>query len=176
MRDSQTVDKPFRVGVFNTVAQADRAVHRLLEAGFRKEELVIICSDKHKEALFEQEHLRTMLTGSAYTPEFIPAGAAVGAALGGVALAATAIATGGVGLVAVGASLVAGGALAGSFAGAMMTRGLDREVTNYCEQAVDLGKLLVAVEIHEKGKEVRLAEAERILTECGGDPVPLVEG
>jgi hypothetical protein len=173
----QPVEKPFRVGVFDTVEQADRAVHRLLDAGFTKDQLAIICSDKHKERLFRKEHLHTPEpSGSVYTPEAIPAGAAVGATIGGIALVATAVATGGVGLLAAGTVLVGGGALAGGFVGAMMTRAREREISLYYAQAVEFGKVLVAVEVHGPGSEARLAEAERILAEAGTEPVPLVEG
>jgi len=172
----QTVEKPFRVGVFDTVAQADRAVHRLLDAGFTKDQLAIICSDKHKEHLFEQEHLRTLKSGdSSYTPEAVPAGAAAGAVVGGIMLAASAIATGGISLLA-GTLLVGGGALAGSFSGAMMTRADEPEASLYYAQAVELGKVLVAVEVHGPDSAARLAQAERILAEAGTQPVPLVEG
>jgi hypothetical protein len=177
MMKQQTVETPFRVGVFDTVAQADRAVHRLLDAGFTKEQLAIICSDKHKEHLFQQEHLRTEVpSGSRYTPGAVPAGAAIGATIGGIALAATAIATGGAGLLAADTVLVGGGALAGSFTGAMMTRAAERETSLYYAQAVEFGKILVAVEVHGPGSEARLVEAERILAEAGTEPVPLVEG
>jgi hypothetical protein len=172
----QTVEKPFRVGVFDTVEQADRAVHHLVDAGFTRGQLAIICSDKHKERLFRQAHLKTATpSGSTYTPEAIPAGAAVGATIGGIALAATAVATGGVGLAAA-TVLVGGGALAGSFVGAMMTRAREREISLYYSQAVEFGKILVAVEVHGPGSEARLTEAERILAEEGTEPVPLVEG
>src|SRR4051812_8805799 len=46
------VEKPFRVGVFDTVAHADRAVRNLLAAGFTKDKLSVICSDRYKEQFF----------------------------------------------------------------------------------------------------------------------------
>ncbi len=173
----QAVEKPFRVGVFDTVEQAERAVQRLLQAGFTHDQLAVVCSDRHKEELLRREHLRTVApTGAAYTPEAIPAGAAVGAALGGIALAATAIATGGASLLAAGTVLVGGGALAGSFTGAMFTRAAENELSLFYQQAVDLGKVLVAVEAHGPDSEARLAQAERLLAQAGTEPVPLVQG
>jgi hypothetical protein len=69
----QTVEKPFRVGVFDTVAQAEQAVHRLLDAGFTRDQLAVVCSDRHKEELFRQEHLHTPPAGGAgYTPTAAP--------------------------------------------------------------------------------------------------------
>jgi hypothetical protein len=138
---------------------------------------VIICSYEHKEDLFRQEHLRTHRASYAdYTPGAIPTGAAVGAAIGGVALAATAVVTGGASLLTAATVLVGGGALAGSFAGAMMTRAREKELSLFYAQAVDFGKILVAVEVHGPGSEERLALAERTLADAGAEPVPLVEG
>lgn len=48
----ETVDKPIRVGVFDKVAHANKAVNTLLAAGFRKEQLSVICSDKYKAQYF----------------------------------------------------------------------------------------------------------------------------
>jgi hypothetical protein len=168
------VEKPVRVAVFDTVAQADRAVRRLLDAGFKKDELAVVCSDEHKEAFFRD--LPTPEPGASYTPEAIGVGSAVGASIGGLALAATAIATGGAGLLAAGTILVGGGALAGAFTGAMATRGFQKEYAEYYEQSVRLGKILVAVEVHGEGSDARLAQAERIFEEARAEPVALVEG
>jgi len=71
---------------------------------------------------------------------------------------------------------VGGGALAGSFAGAMMTRGFEKSAADFYDQAVQSGQLLVAVEVHGPDSEPKLAEAERILHEAGAVPVPLPEG
>jgi hypothetical protein len=58
----------------------------------------------------------------------------------------------------------------------MMTRGFEKEIADYYEQAVQKGKILVAVEVHGAGEEQRLAKAERILAEAGSEPVALPEG
>lgn len=172
--DQATTEKPFRVGTFHTVAEADRAVRALRAAGFRKDELAVVCADKHKEAAFAD--LPTPEPGGAYTPGGIAAGGAIGAAIGGLALVATTLATGGLGLLAAGTVLVGGGALGGAFTGAMMARGLEKEIINYYDSAVEWGDILVAVEVHGEGAQARLREAERILAEAGAKPVPLVEG
>jgi len=170
-----TSDKPVRVGVFATAAQADRAVHDLLAAGFTHDQLSVICSDAHKAELFHHE-AHTPAPAGTNTPQGILAGGAAGAVIGGLALAASALMTGGASLLAAGGALVGGGALAGSFAGAMMTRGLEPEMVNYYDQAVQHGKILVAVEVNEPGNAKLLASADRILAGDGTVPVPLVEG
>lgn len=104
------------------------------------------------------------------------AGGLIGAAIGGLALAATAITAGGALLLASGTVLVGGGALAGTFVGAMSTRGITKETADFYDQAVQRGKILVGVEVHSEGKESRLEEADRILAEAGSEPVPLVKG
>ena len=47
-------DKPVRVGVFGSVDGADRAVHGLLDSGFTKDEITVICSDETKERFFRE--------------------------------------------------------------------------------------------------------------------------
>ncbi|MFO0846650.1 MAG: general stress protein [Gemmataceae bacterium] len=168
---NQAVDTPVRVGVFSTVEDADRVVRRLLAAGFPKDRIEVITSDKHKEHLLRRVP-HPHVPGEV-TQEAVVAGSAVGATLGGLALAATAFVTGGASLLAAGTVLVGGGALAGTFAGAMMTRGFEKEAANYYDQAVQRGKILVGVEDHRFD---RLAEAEHIFAEAGAEPVPLVEG
>jgi hypothetical protein len=169
--DNRTVDKPYRVGTFDTVAQAERAVRSLLAAGFTRDQLAVICSDKSKEQFFT--NLPTSELAGPHTGGSIVAGGAIGATIGGLALAATALGTGGVGLLAAGTVLVGGGALAGVFTGAMVGGG---ELTDYYDQAVQRGKILVAVEIEDPKQAPRLAKAERILAAAGTDPVALTAG
>jgi hypothetical protein len=168
------VDRPVRVGVFPTVAQADKAVKDLFDAGFSKDQIAVCCSDQHKEHLFGD--LAHPVHTANYTAPAIAAGGAVGATLGGLALAATALVTGGASLLAFGTVLIGGGALAGSFTGAMMTRGFEKEIADYYDAEVRVGKILVAVEVEGEGHQARLAQAERIFTEAGAEPVALVEG
>jgi hypothetical protein len=74
-----------------------------------------------------------------------------------------------------GAGLITGG-LVGSFLGAMLTRGLEKEAANYYDQAVQDGKLLVVVEDHGAGAADRLLKAECLLAAAGAEPVSLPEG
>jgi len=170
----QVIEKPVRVGVYDTVAAADSAVHRLLEDGFSRNELAVICSDKFKEQFFHE--VPTPAVPGTYTPEAIVAGGLVGATIGGLALAATALATGGIGVLMAGTALIGGGALAGSFSGAMMTRGFQKEYAHFYDHAVQRGKILVAVEVHGDDSDERLAHAEQILADAGANPLSLEEG
>src|SRR5262249_52194005 len=168
------VDRPVRVGVFSTVQQAERAVEALFAAGFRREQLSVICSDEHKEKLFGK--LAHPVHTARQTRGAIAVGGAIGATLGGLALAATALVTGDASLLAAGPLLVGGGAVAGSFPGAMMPRGFEKEFADYYAACVRLGRVLVAIDVEGEGHEDRLAQAEHVLAEAGAEPVPLVEG
>jgi hypothetical protein len=107
----------------------------------------------------------------AHTPGAALGGSAFGAALGGFAALA------GTELLLTGPLLVGIGALAGGFVGAMLSRGVEREATNYYDQAVRKGDILVAVECDPGGDQrERLALAERLLARAGARPLPLLEG
>jgi hypothetical protein len=166
--------KPIRVGIFRTVATAERAVNKLLAAGFTAEEITVVCSDPLKERNF-QEFQHQDPAGTT-TPAKAVAGGAIGAALGGLTVLAGAAATGGVALLAAGGAVAWTGGVLGGLIGAMMSRGVEKELANYYDQEVQRGNLLVAVEDHSSAQQQRLLEAERILSEAGAEPMPLREG
>jgi hypothetical protein len=58
----------------------------------------------------------------------------------------------------------------------MMTRGVEKELANFYQQAVVQGQILVAAEDHGPNHVDRLAEAARILSGDGAKPLPLPEG
>lgn len=81
------------------------------------------------------------------------------------------ITTGGLGVVAAGflvPAMVSGG-IAGSFPGAMTTRGLDSEAADFYNQVVEKGQLPVVVE-DRTGR--RLRQAAEILSRSGAIPMP----
>ncbi len=167
---SSTKGKPFCIGIFTNVAQADQAVAGLLTAGFDKDHITVICSNQVKEQhfrAFEHEHL-----AGTDTPLTATAGGAIGALLG-VASTVMIASTGGIALVVLGPLLATTGAIVGGFVGAMTTRGMDRELVNYYEQAVTSGKILVAAESHGADASTKLVEAERILAKGGTHPIRL---
>lgn len=168
-----TVDKPFCLGIFRKVAHADQAVASLLAAGFDKDHITVICSnlaiEQHFDA-FEHEHL-----AGADTPLAATAGGGIGgisALLGGAATMML-MGAGSAALIAIGPLLAVTGAIVGSFVGAMTTRGMDRELVNFYEQAVTQGSILVAAESHSPEPSTKLAEARRILMKAGAQPVRL---
>ncbi|HYC77102.1 MAG TPA: hypothetical protein VEI02_05680 [Planctomycetota bacterium] len=162
-----------RVGVFRNLHQADDAVRRLHDAGFGKDKLQVVCAKCERTDLADYE--RKPPSGSA-APKAAAAGGAIGLVLGGLAAAAAVVGTGGAGLLVAGpviASTAGGGAVAGGYIGAMLSRGVDREATDFYDQALGKGKVLVAADASGPDQEARIAAAERIFREAGAEPIPL---
>ena len=169
---TKPASRPFRAAVFDTVAQAENVVARLRDSGFTKDQITVICSDEAKERHF-QEYEHQDAAGH-HTETGVTAGSAIGATLGGFAALVGVTASGGIGLVAAGGLLALG--ITGPFVGAMMTRGLEKEVADYYDQAVVSGKILVAVEDQTERRADALRIAERVFAEAGAEPVALTEG
>ena len=169
-----TSETPVRVGVLDSVGDADRAVAALLEAGFSKDQITVICSDDSKERWFRAfEH---QAPAGSRTPAAAAAGTRIRAALGGFSALAAGAATGGVSLVAAGGLAAWTGGIVGGLVGAMLTRGVEKEAANYYDQSVSEGNILVAVEDKGPRQAERLAAAARILAGTGASPRPLTEG
>jgi len=174
MENASQLENPIRVGIFSSIDDADHAVAALLESGFSAEEITVVCSNKAIEGHYHRfEHQEP---AGSHTAAGVTAGSAIGAALGGLTAIAGAAATGGVGLLVAGAFALTTGGIVGGFIGAMATRGVDNELSNFYDQAVTRGKILVAAEDHSEVQRQRLAGAERILAESGAEPMALPEG
>src|SRR6185436_17899022 len=108
----QRQTRPIRAGVFADLSAVESAIQGLLEAGFTKEEITVVCSDEAKERHFRQyEHQKP---AGSHTPLAAVAGSALGASLGGVTLAAG-LATGGVPLIVLGSAGLMTGTVLGGF-------------------------------------------------------------
>lgn len=165
-------DTPLRVGIFTEVAHADRAVERLLAAGFTKTQITVICSDEIVQRHFRKfEHQEPSGT---YTPAAAATGSAIGALVGGTTMVVATLASGGMALV-FGALAAWAGGVVGGLVGAMMTRGVEHELADYYDQAVAEGKILVAVDEHGPAAEGHLSQAEQIFAESGALPLALRE-
>src|ERR1700733_7356485 len=100
--------------VFDTVPQADRAIRRLLAAGFLHEQLAVICPATFKDHFLpEVQHTEAPAED---TTEALAIGGAVGATIGGLAMVATVL-TGGIGGVAAAGVFIGGGGLCGGGGG-----------------------------------------------------------
>jgi heat induced stress protein YflT len=172
--NKQLRNPALEVGVFDAVEDARRAVQRLLDAGFSNEQITVVCSDETKERYFSEfEHQHPAGT---YTPTATIAGGTIGALLGGLTIVASAIATGSLALWAAGPITAWAGGVAGGLVGAMMTRGVEKELANFYQQAVVAGQILVAAEDHGPDSTQNLAKAAQILAEAGAKPLLLPEG
>ena len=167
-------DRPIRAGVFETVAAADAAVRALLDAGFTEDQITVVCSNEAVEAKFRPfEHQEPAGT---HTPAAALTGGAIGAVIGGLSAAVATVATGGAGLLIFGGLAAWAGGVVGGLGGAMMTRGVEKELANYYDQSVQAGKILVAAEAPHRDDVAALARASQILADAGAEPVPLREG
>ena len=170
---AQAVEKPVRVGVFSTIQRADEAVRRLMDAGFTKDQITVIASDRFvKEHFKEFEH---QPRAGENTPQAVKEGSAIGL-LGGLGALAGVVTTGGIGLLFAGMALIPAGAVLGGFVGAMMTQGIEKELAYYYDQAVEEGKILVAIEYRGPTPEASLNKAEELLAKAGAEPIELPEG
>jgi len=171
MRD--TSSKPrVHVAVFDAMAEADRAISRLVEAGIAKERITVICpagtGEKYREFHRGAPDASRAVVAAA-------AGGSIGALLGGLVAVAGITASGGAALLAAGSLLAgsSGGAVFGGFVGAMMTRGMEREVADFYDQALDAGRILVAVEASDEVTPDQVAAADRIFAAAGAERVLL---
>jgi hypothetical protein len=161
-------------GVFDAIEDARQAVRGLLDAGFTPSQITVVCSDETKEKYFHEfDHQQPAGT---YATTAAIAGGTIGALLGGLTVAVSAVATGGVALWAAGPITAWFGGVAGGLVGAMMTRGVEKELANFYQQAVISGRVLVAAEDHTANAPSMLAKAEKALADAGAQPMPLVEG
>jgi hypothetical protein len=176
MRAPPITDIQFEAAVFTTVDDARQAVYDLLRAGFTADHITVVCSDETKERYFREfEHQKP---AGSIAPTAAIAGGTIGAVLGGLSVIASTPATGTLALWVAGpiAALAGAGAVFGSLVGAMMTRGVERELADYYQQAVVDGRILVAAEHSGPHHARRLAEAAQVLAEAGSQPLPLREG
>lgn len=171
---TEKIDRPIRVGIFDNLREAEDVVRRLVDAGFTREQITVVCSDRAVQRHFEAFHQQD--PAGTHTATNALAGSGVGILLGGITAAAFGVATGGVALLAAGGLALGAGGVAGGLIGALATRGIEKEIADYYDQAVQDGKILVAVEAEGEQHLQALADAERILAKGGAQPLPLPQG
>ena len=158
----------FRAGTFSDLQSADRAVARLLAAGFPKEQVTVLCTDEAKESHFRQQGYPPPTDSAA--PGTGVAGASIGATVGGLAAIAVGAATGAVPLIIAGAAGVAGGSALGSFLGAIINGEGESAVVKSYDRELRSGRILVVVADQTPQAESKLLLAEAILAESTTEP------
>jgi hypothetical protein len=165
-----TDEKTIRAAVFRDVQVVEEVTRKLLETGFTREQISVLCSEDAKERHFREfEHEEPAGT---HTPEDAARGGAAGALFGGLVTIGVATAAG-LPLLAAGPSFLIGGAVAGGFIGAMRSRGEEGALADFYDQALTRGDLLVAVEDDKPGSHLRLQQAEQIFADAGAASFPL---
>ena len=168
MHAPAVLQQSFRAGTFSNLQSADRAVERLLAAGFPKEQITVLCTDEVKESHFRQLGYQHPATSDASDGGV--AGASVGATVGGLAAIAVGAATGAVPLIIAGAAGVSGGSAMGGFLGAILNGEGENEVVKFYDQELRSGRILVVAEDHSPQAESKLAQAATILAEPATPP------
>jgi len=159
-------DFPIRMTVCDTAREVRHLVRDLQQAGFTADEISVVCSQESCErefAEFVHEHPAGSETSAALSKSGLAA-----LSLGAAAVLAGLVTTAGTAIVAVGA--FSGLAIAGTFVAMMMTRGAEKELADYYDQAITHGKIIVAVETEDPQRQQR---ADEILWEEGQPPTAL---
>lgn len=159
-------DFPIRLTVCDTAEEARHLVRDLQQAGFTSDEISVVCSQESCErefAEFIHEHPAGSQTGDALSRS---GGAALG--LGAAAVIAGLVTTAGTAIAAIGA--FSGLAIATTFVSLMMTRGAEKELADFYDQAITHGKIIVAVETDDLERQ---QIADEILWEEGQPPTAL---
>jgi phage tail tape-measure protein len=158
----------FRAGTFSNLQSADRAVARLLAAGFPKEQITVLCTDEVKESHYRQLGYPPPTDSDA--PSTGVAGASIGATVGGLAAIAVGAATGAVPLIIAGAAGVAGGSALGGFLGAVINGEGESAVVKSYDRELRSGRILVVAKDQSPQAESKLLLAEAILAESTTEP------
>lgn len=156
---------PIQVGVFERITDAQLALEQLSRAGFRRDQVSLICPQCEPE---DGLGIERPLAPSEHATRGALGGSGAGAFLGGLVALLGITTAGGAPLVAAGALALGagGGAVAGGLIGAMLGRGADEDAGDFYDQALERGNVLVAV---EKASPERLAEARTLLAAAGGE-------
>lgn len=164
--ENTTERMPLLIGVFDQIEAAAHAVKELGRAGFRADQISVLCSDDAKSKYFaEFEHEQP---AGAQTDQALTLAGLGGLGLGGALLASSLLTSTGVGIV------VAGGlacvALSGTFVALMVTRGSEKELADFYDQALIQGQILVGVETDD---ELLAERADAIFQQAGALPMRL---
>ena len=153
-------------GIFPTRNSADRAVQDLLDDGFRQADISVLLSESNVGHEFTVEK-------GTKAPEGVATGAAIGGAVGAVAMGLAAIATvaiPGMAFVAAGPIVAAltgmgAGAAAGGITGGLIGLGIPEHEAKLYNEKMGSGGVLVGV--HAEGD--RANSAKRILEAAGAE-------
>lgn len=173
--ESKNPDYPVRAGVFSSGDAALQAVHKLRDAGFTREEISIVATEEAMKQHFPHDVPDEMTTepSGSHTSDALSKAGLGALGLGAVGGATALVTSAGTAVIVLGA--MAGLALAGTFVSVMATRGVETSAADYFDQAVQAGKILVAVEVpgNEDEAKERRKQVDSIISSSGADPLKL---
>jgi uncharacterized protein (TIGR02271 family) len=156
-----STERTHLVGVFETRAQAERAIDALQRAGFRDDQIGVAA--RHADAPYGTTDLAGDEAGAGAAT-----GAVTGGVIGGLLGAAAAGLIPGIGPVLAGGILAgvlggaATGAVAGGLLGALVGLGIPEEEATFYNEEFEAGRVIVTVKT-----DGRYADAQRILRDAG---------
>lgn len=155
-----------QIGIFDRIDRADAALQRLIDAGVAKDRISVVRATDAPHSGCAVDEVEPG------TGRVVPAaviGGAIGSVIGGLTAAVGVVASGGTGLLIAGPLLggAAGMGLAGSFVGVMAQRGVKPELTDFYDQALRDGQLLVAVEPSDDSAQPSAYTIDRLLEQAG---------
>jgi hypothetical protein len=158
------------VGYFDELTQAQRAIERLVENGFLRDDISLVASDPNEEYARKYRSTSAVDTGEISSTA---AGATTGAVMGGIGgllVGVGALAIPGIGpVIAAGplATMLLGagvGAAAGGLIGALIDVGIPEEEAKYYAEGLRRGGVVVTVSTED---EIRVNRAAQILESEG---------
>jgi hypothetical protein len=155
---------PIRMGVFDDTEEASRAIEELRRAGFQRREISVLCSDPAVASHFV-EYVDQQPAG-ARTPRALSRVAVVYACLAAIGIGVGLFSSPSTTLIVL--CVLLGIALLATFGATMLTRASERELSDYYDQAVVPGKLLLAVDLEDDAPPEKLTAADRVFDRFAG--------
>lgn len=158
-----------RTGAFDQPDDVEEAIAELRRAGFRTSEIKVVTADDGAARRFAS-YIDQQPSG-ARTSKALSRAALVYSALAALGVVAALFTGPSVTLIVVCALL--GVALLATFGFTMMTRGAERELSDFYSQGIIPGQLLLAVELPEDAPPDKIAAADRVFDRFTGTHTPL---
>lgn len=166
MNQSTTVSPvpSIRAGAFDNPDDVALAIDELRGAGFQRSEIKVVCADPDISARF-QEYIDERPSG-AKTSSALSRAVVIYLVLAAIGLSVALYASLTTTLIATAALL--GVALLVTFGSTMMTRGGEKELSDYYSQGMIPGQILLAIDLGEHAPRERLTVADRVFDRFTG--------
>jgi hypothetical protein len=169
-------ESPIRVGVFESANAALRAINALLQAGFQRREITVVCNENAAEPAPElKAYIRERPAGPRSAGRMLTGAGVLYGVLAVVGIGAAALAAVFIGIITafIVLGVALGIALLSVFGSIMVARGSERELSNFYAQGIEPGQLLVAVDLDEHAPPQRVAAADQVLQQGAAATISL---